>query len=108
MTWKRGAFKIALNPRCAFNKPGDTGKRIGWIGNGVFTIHNEKGRGDHPFVLSHGSSGFKFREYSHLKLAKAAAERIATLPISVDWNLPRPFKGQPYMVIECIRKACTG
>lgn len=86
----RATFKIALNPRCAWIAPDDTGERHGLV-CGPFSIHRD-GR---IFNVSHVPSGYHVHDYPTMREARAVVLRLLDWT-AVDWASREPFKGLDY------------
>jgi len=85
--WKKGTFKIALNPNYWMNR-GDSGDRSGYVG-GPFTIYKMS---DQSWNLSHNPSGLQIRLCNTLRQAKETAARLMSNKLGVDFSLKYPFE----------------
>ena len=95
--WHRGKFKIALNPRCTWNKPGDDGTRAGAVTvDGLFGIHRETD--SKQFIITHIPSGMKlpgpdpYADWPKQGDAKEAVQRLLAASNGMPWSSKEPLK----------------
>ena len=82
MRWKRGTYKIAINPQ-AYHSRGDSGVRQGYV-SGSFGIAEK------TWIVTHLPSGLRvYDRATKLREAKAAVEQLAPL---LDWTQPNPVE----------------